>query len=140
MASLWERESESYRTKILEIQSQKELLKELERLFQNRPTQAEIDTFFQQKDLVYPYYYYIETLKRIKLPANTQDNVNFYYYTNNLYYKTHPLAMSNTWTSNDLTEEEQNATLNPQIIVYMDSKLPKNITDKLEKAIAIYIL
>lgn len=140
MASLWERESENYREKIIEIQSQKELLRELEKLFQNRPSQAEIDTFFQQKNLVYPYYYYIEALKRTTLPANTEDNVNFYYYTNNLYYKTHPLAMSNTWTSNDLTEEEQNATLNPQIIEYIDSKLPKDITDTLEKSIAIYIL
>lgn len=140
MASLWERESENYRTKILEIQSQKELLKELERLFQKSPTEEEVSTFFQQKDLPYPYYYYIEALKRTKLPANTQDNVNRYYYANNLYYQMHPMVMSNTWTSNDLTEEEKNATLNPQIIEYIDSKLPKDITDKLEKAIAIYIL
>lgn len=135
MTNLYENKMDSY---LEELAKQNNRMKELEHLFQRQPTKEEVQDYFSNYRLAYPYYYYIEAIKRSgRLDPNTQDNVNAYYYDNNLYYKIHPTYMSNTWGGNDLTDKEKDAELNPQIIEYMDSKLPKDLTDTLEKAIAI---
>ncbi len=138
MTNLYENKMDSY---LEELAKQNNRMKELEHLFQRQPTKEEVQDYFSNYQLAYPYYYYIEAIKRSgRLDPNTQDNVNAYYYDNDIYYKIHPTYMSNTWIGNDLTDKEKDAELNPQIIEYMDSKLPKDLTDTLEKAIAIYIL
>ena len=138
MTNLYENKMDSY---LEELAKQNNRMKELEHLFQRQPTKEEVQDYFSNYQLAYPYYYYIEAIKRSgRLDPNTQDNVNAYYYDNDIYYKIHPTYMSNTWIGNDLTDKEKDAELNPQIIEYVDSKLPKDLTDTLEKAIAIYIL
>ena len=129
-----------YQERLENIKQQKEILEELAKLFQKIPTPEEVNVFFNQYELSYPNYYYIEALKTSSLPANTQENVNRYYYEQDIYYKTHPMVFSNTWTENDVTEEERCEKLNSAIVNYIDQNLPKDITDTLDKAIAIYIL
>ena len=56
MTNLYENKMDSY---LEELAKQNNRMKELEHLFQRQPTKEEVQDYFSNYQLAYPYYYYI---------------------------------------------------------------------------------
>lgn len=135
-----EEESNSYRTIATDIMAQSNVLAKIEDLLTMGTTLQELEEFGEKENLDYPIYYYIEVLKHKLKEETRQDEINRFYYQNDIYYRTHPMPCRNTWTQNDANKEELNASLNPEILSYIRENLPTTLETPLEKAIGIYIL